>query len=225
MPAAHGHGDRAVGWHQPEQVGPDGIGDGALLRRVGRCLRCGGGESHGRSLLRTVGGRLRPAGSGDRRPGNGRDGGAEPYGAWPGSARVTATSGRRMRISTVRSLGQSQISSRRTASASDARQAASSDRSSRVARCRADSSNRSLWVSQASEIGVVAGREKAGAKQFGEPVRLERAVRGDQRQGLVEPRPGLAGEGEIGRHVERRRMSRRRADGELDADRGGPGRQ
>ena len=35
----HRHGDRSVGRHEPEQVGPDGIGDGAFLDLVGRDLR------------------------------------------------------------------------------------------------------------------------------------------------------------------------------------------
>ena len=64
-----------------------------------------------------------------------------------GSARVTVTSGLRIRISTVRPRGASQISSRRTASAIEVLQASSSDRIRRVARCSASSSKRSRWVS------------------------------------------------------------------------------
>ena len=63
------------------------------------------------------------------------------------SARVTRTSGRLTLISTVRPRGQSQSSSRRTASAIEVRQASSSDSSSLVAMCSASSSKRSRWVS------------------------------------------------------------------------------
>ena len=59
----------------------------------------------------------------------------------------TATLGRDTLISTERPRGQSQISSRRTASAIETRQASSSSSGSRVARCSARSSKRSRWVS------------------------------------------------------------------------------
>ena len=77
----------------------------------------------------------------------------------------------------------------------------------------------------AVRVGIVGRREEPRHEQRGELVRLEGAVFRDQRHGLVDPGPGLAGEDQIGRHVDGARGTRRRADGEPDADRGGPGGQ
>ena len=128
-------------------------------------------------------------------------------------------------MSTVRSPGANQISSRRTASA-DGRPAGFVVRQQQprgeVQRLLLETVALGL---PAVRVGVVGGREEPRHEQRGELVRLEIAVFRDHRHGLVDPGPGLPGEYQIGRQVEGARRPRRRPDGERDADRAGPGRQ
>ena len=74
-------------------------------------------------------------------------------------------------------------------------------------------------------VGIVAGRKEPGAKQFRELVRLQPALGGDQRDGVAEPAPWLAGEDQIGGQLERADRPAQRPDGEVHPDRLGPGRQ
>ena len=59
----------------------------------------------------------------------------------------------------------------------------------------------------AVRVGVVGRREEPGAEKVRELVRLEGAVDRHQRQGVVDVALGLAGEGDIGRDVERTGVS------------------
>ena len=70
-------------------------------------------------------------------------------------------------------------------------------------------------------VDVVGGREEAQAQQFREAVRVQGAVRGDQRQRVADPVPGLAREGEIGGEIERPAPAAGGLDCKRHADRRG----
>ena len=116
-----------------------------------------------------------------------------------GSPSVTVTLRSRTAMSTARSWGMNQKSSRATASAMEVRRASSSETRSRVAMCSASVVEVGALPLPRVGVRVVAGREEARAHELGERPGLQGAVRGHERQGVVHPGPRVAREGEVGR--------------------------
>ena len=77
----------------------------------------------------------------------------------------------------------------------------------------------------AVRVRIVRRREETVAEQLGEFAGLERTVLGDQRQGVMEPAPGFAREGDIGLQADGGRRAAGGPDGEFDPDCFWPGRQ